>query len=205
MNIFKPIRDFVEKLDIQHISEARKAILWPLVDYINSKKQQEQPILLNFICTHNSRRSHLAQVWAQTIAAHFQIPHVTCFSGGTEATAVYPVVMETLGHAGFKILKENDGENPLYRIHFAAEAAPINVYSKKYDDKENPSSNFAAIMTCSQADAGCPLVMGSEKRITITYLDPKNSDGTPQQKEVYAARSKQIATEMKYVFTQINQ
>jgi arsenate reductase len=36
------------------------------------------------------------------------------------------------------------------------------------------------------------------------YEDPKVSDGTPQQQEVYQERSEQIATEMKYVFSKIN-
>jgi len=47
-------------------------------------------------------------------------------------------------------------------------------------------------------------VAGSDKRISIMYEDPKISDGTPQQQEVYTARSEQIAIEMKFVFSQIN-
>lgn len=203
MKLLIPIQKYIEKLDIASLSEDRKIILQPLVDYINSKTQTNQIIHLNFICTHNSRRSHLAQVWAQAMASYFNIPNIACFSGGTEATAVYTMVIETLENAGFDISKEGDNKNPLYRINFTLNEKPIIAFSKKYDDDFNPKSEFAAILTCSQADGGCPFVAGSEKRISIMYEDPKISDGTPKQKDAYLERSKQIAAEMKYVFSQI--
>ncbi len=203
MKLFKPIRVYIEALDTTKLSEERKTVLQPLIDYINSKKKEEKPIQLNFICTHNSRRSHLAQIWAQTMAEYFRIKNITCYSGGTEATAVYPMVVETLENTGFEILKEGDSKNPVYSIKYALEKSPIIAFSKKYDDEANPAADFAAIMTCSHADEGCPFVAGSEKRISIMYEDPKISDGTPQQKEVYLERSIQIATEMKFIFSQI--
>jgi arsenate reductase len=204
MKLLKPIQEFIEALDTANLPEERKNVLQPLIDYIISKKKEEKPIQLNFICTHNSRRSHLAQVWAQTLAEYFNVPNIECFSGGTEATAVYPIVIETLENIGFEISKEGDSKNPLYSINYSLGAKPVIAFSKKYDDDFNPQSAFAAIMTCSQADAGCPFVAGSEKRISIMYEDPKISDGTPQQKEVYLERSERIATEMKYVFSKIN-
>ena len=205
MKLLASIQEYIEKLETESLSEERKSILQPLIDYINSKKKEEKAIQLNFICTHNSRRSHLAQLWAQTMAEYFKIPNIQCYSGGTEATAVYPMIIETLENTGFGISIEGDSKNPVYSIKYASEKAPILAFSKKYDDAANPTKDFAAIMTCSQADEGCPFVAGSEKRIAIMYEDPKISDGTPQQKEVYAERSQQIATEMKYVFSQINQ
>lgn len=203
MKLLKPIRVYIEALDTTKLSEERKTVLQPLIDYINSKKKEEKPIQLNFICTHNSRRSHLAQIWAQTMAEYFGIKSIKCYSGGTEATAVYPMVVETLENTGFEISKEGDSKNPVYSIKYALEKTPIIAFSKKYDDEANPAADFAAIMTCSQADEGCPFVAGSEKRISIMYEDPKISDGTPQQKEVYLERSIQIATEMKFIFSQI--
>lgn len=204
MKLLQPIREYIEALEATNLSEERKTVLQPLIDYINSKKKEEKPIQLNFICTHNSRRSHLAQIWAQTVAEYFRIKSIKCYSGGTEATAVYPMVVETLENTGFEISKEGDNKNPIYSIKYALEKSPIIAFSKKYDDEANPAAGFAAIMTCSQADEGCPFVAGSEKRISIMYEDPKISDGTPQQQEVYAARSEQIAIEMKFVFSQIN-
>jgi arsenate reductase len=52
------------------VSDERKALLQPLVDYIQNKVNLQEQIRLNFICTHNSRRSHLSQIWAQTMAFH---------------------------------------------------------------------------------------------------------------------------------------
>ncbi|QQX77081.1 MULTISPECIES: protein-tyrosine-phosphatase [Aequorivita] len=204
MKLLAPIQEYIEKLETESLSEERKSILQPLIAYINSKEQEKKAIQLNFICTHNSRRSHLAQLWAKTTAEYFKIPNIQCYSGGTEATAVYPMIIETLENTGFEISKEGDSKNPVYSIKYASEKAPILAFSKKYDDVANPTKDFAAIMTCSQADEGCPFVAGSEKRIAIMYEDPKISDGTHQQKEVYAERSQQIATEMKYVFSNID-
>lgn len=53
------------------ISTERKTVLQPLVDVIQSKINHNQTLNLNFICTHNSRRSHLAQIWVKTAAAYY--------------------------------------------------------------------------------------------------------------------------------------
>ncbi len=204
MKLLNPLQKYIENLDTVCISEERKTILQPLVEYIQSKSASKEKIQLNFICTHNSRRSHLAQVWAQTMAAYFNIPKIDCFSGGTETTAVYPSIIQSLEDTGFDVLIQTQGENPHYKIIYTSENDSILAFSKKYDDVFNPQNSFAAIMTCSQADAGCPFVAGAATRIAITFEDPKISDDTDKQKEVYAARSKQIATEMKYVFSKIN-
>ncbi|WP_158860792.1 arsenate-mycothiol transferase ArsC [Lunatibacter salilacus] len=202
--LFQKIEDLIQSLDIKSISEARKTTLQPLLDYIQSKVQQQEDVLLNFICTHNSRRSHLSQVWAQVMAAHFGIPKVFTYSGGTEATAMFPKVGETLKGQGFEITPLSEGINPVYAIKYAENAPPIIAFSKTYDHTFNPTSSFAAIMTCSQADAGCPFIAGAEKRIPITYDDPKAFDGTPQQAEKYKERSLQIATELYCVFSKIS-
>lgn len=164
----------------------------------------QQEIRLNFICTHNSRRSHLAQVWAQTLACYFNIKNVFCYSGGTEATALFPMVIETLQHSGFEISPISEHGNTVYSIKYAINEHPVIGFSKKLDEDFNPKSDFAAIMTCSQADAGCPFIAGAEKRIPMMYEDPKAFDGTLQQAEKYKERSIQIATEFFYVFSQIN-
>lgn len=202
--LFSEIEQVIKELNPETISNQRKAVLQPLIDYIQSKVSNHQDIRINFICTHNSRRSHLAQIWAQTLAYHFTIKNLFCYSGGTEATALFPVVVETLQNLGFKIKSISESNNPIYSIKYADNAYPIIGFSKKLDDDFNPKSEFAAIMTCSQADDGCPFVVGAEKRIPITFEDPKIFDGTPQQAEKYQERSLQIATELFYVFSQIN-
>ena len=201
--LFSGIEEVIASLHTSTISEERKQTLQPLIDFIQEKSSTNNTIRLNFICTHNSRRSHLSQVWAQVMANYFEIKNVFSYSGGTEATALFPMVAETLKKSGFQIFTISKGENPVYSIKYAANEAPVIGFSKKYDDDFNPNSQFAAIMTCSQADGGCPFIAGAEKRIPITFEDPKAFDNTPQQAEKYLERSNQIATEMMYVFSQI--
>jgi len=201
--LFKTISNEIEKLEIQTISDERKAILTPLVDYLKDKIKENKYIRLNFICTHNSRRSHLSQIWAQTMAAYYNINNVWCYSGGTEATAMFPKVGETLTNQGFKIAKLSEENNPVYSIKFSENEASVIAFSKQFGDAFNPVSEFAAIMTCSSADEACPFVLGCDKRIAVTYEDPKKSDGTSQQTETYLKRSLQIAIEMKFVFSSL--
>ncbi|MYY25732.1 arsenate-mycothiol transferase ArsC [Elizabethkingia anophelis] len=186
-----------------NINEERKNVLWPLIGYIQKKINDKQRININFICTHNSRRSHLSQIWAQAAASYFNIPGVYCYSGGTEETALFPKIIETLKIQGFNILKISDGNNPVYAIKYSANTPPVIGFSKKYDNPFNPEDSYAAVMTCSQADEGCPFIAGAEVRIPITFEDPKKSDNTPEQTHVYAERSLQIAAEMLYVFSSI--
>tara|TARA_R110002050_G_scaffold74772_4_gene160136 strand:- start:36602 stop:37234 length:633 start_codon:yes stop_codon:yes gene_type:complete len=202
--LFSEIENLIKTFNSQTISEERKAVLQPLTDFIQTKVSKNQEIRINFICTHNSRRSHLSQVWAQTMANYFNIKNVFCYSGGTEATALFPMVAETLQNSGFQINTISKNENPVYSIKYSNNEHPIIGFSKKLDDEFNPKSEFAAIMTCSQADGGCPFIAGAEKRIPITFEDPKIFDSTPQQAEKYNERSMQIATELFHVFSQIN-
>lgn len=201
--LFNAIVDVISSLNINDISVGRKTALQPLIDFIQKKVNDREDIRLNFICTHNSRRSHLSQVWAQTIASYFNIKNVFCYSGGTEATALFPFVAETLKKSGFQIQMISKGNNPIYDIKYAKNESPVVGFSKKFDDPFNPQSKFAAIMTCSQADNDCPFIPGAEKRIPIPFEDPKLFDSTPQQSEKYRERSLQISSELIYVFSQI--
>ena len=202
--LFSDIDNIIKELHPQTITAERKAILQPLTEFIQSKLSNNQEIRINFICTHNSRRSHLSQVWAQTLAYYFNIKNVFCYSGGTEATALFPMVAETLQSSGFQIKTISKNENPIYSIKYSDNEHPVIGFSKKLDDDFNPKSEFIAIMTCDSADEACPFVPGAEKRIPITFKDPKAFDNTPQQAEKYNERSLQIATELFYVFSQIN-
>ena len=197
------INTFIEKLDILEISKERLEILEPIVNHISEEIKVNKRINLNFICTHNSRRSHLSQVWAQTIAKFYNITNVYCFSGGTEVTAMFPSSGIALEDAGFIVKKLTDSKNPIYSISSDENALPIIGFSKRYDDDFNPENDFTAILTCSSADKDCPYIPGANKRIALTYEDPKAFDNTPQQREMYFVRSKQIATEMKYIFSKV--
>ena len=201
--LFEGISKSIESLVTENITNERKEILNSLVTYLKNKIASNSPIRLNFICTHNSRRSHLSQIWAKTLAEYYAINNVTSYSGGTEATALFPKVAETLISQGFQINTISQGDNPVYSVKYAHNEPPIIGFSKEFSDAFNPNSDFAAIMTCSSADEGCPMVFGCDKRIAITYEDPKVSDGTPKQSEIYLERSLEIATEMKFVFSSL--
>lgn len=198
--VYPKIEQTIQSLNIDTISEERKVLLQGLINYLKPKIENKEHINLNFICTHNSRRSHLSQIWGQVIASYLNIKNVTCYSGGTEATAMFPKVGETLSNQGFIILKLNQTENPVYAVKFSDTIHPVVCFSKTYDASFNPKFGFGAIMTCDSANEACPLVKGAESRFPITYKDPKAFDGTPLQAEKYLERSIQIASELLYVF-----
>jgi len=181
----------------------RRMMLSQLTDFIQTRRTSNLPIYLNFICTHNSRRSHIAQLWAQAAAHYYNLPNVVCFSGGTEATAFNPRAVKAMQDAGFVITMKKEGENPVYEVRFAGGVAPVVSFSKKYDDPVNNNEGFAAVMTCSHADENCPLVIGASTRIALTYDDPKNFDGTSLEEIKYAERVREIGRELLFAFSQV--
>lgn len=203
--MYLEIVEIINSFDANNIKAERKAVLELLVQYIGNQYKNDASIRLNFICTHNSRRSHLSQIWAQTMAHYFILENIFCYSGGTEATALFPKVAETLTSQGFKMQKLSKDDNPVYAFKYAANENPIICFSKKYNDTFNPEKNFAAILTCNSADENCPVVLGADARFPIKYDDPKAFDNTELQAEKYAERSLQIAEEMWWVFTQIKE
>lgn len=194
------ILETISQFSENKILEERKKILQPLIEYIRQNHRDRKSINLNFICTHNSRRSHLSQIWAQVMAYHFGIKDVNCYSGGTEATALFPQVAATLTEQGFHVTKLSENANPVYAVKYAQNEHPVIAFSKKYNDQFNPEADFCAIMTCLSADQGCPFIAGAEKRISVQYEDPKVFDGTDLMEEKYAVRSLEIAEEMWYIF-----
>ena len=191
----------VEKARSLAISDERKGILQVLIDYVQKKLEAGDQVDLNFICTHNSRRSQFSQIWAQTAADYFGVP-VRCFSGGVEVTAFNERAVDSIGRSGFRVSKKGD-ENPKFFVFKSNDAEPITTFSKLFDDSINRSERFATVMTCAHADENCPFIPGAEVRIPVRYQDPKPFDDTPQESEKYDERSMQIASEMFYVFSQV--
>lgn len=204
--MFLALQNYLHDLTIlfPDIREERKEKLMEVAHFIRLKLEASKPAKLVFICTHNSRRSHFAQVWT-TVAAHYVgIQSIEAYSGGTEATAFNPRAVASLKRAGFMI-DNPDGSNPEYTLRYDCSAMPISCFSKTFDDSINPQRNFAAIITCSDADANCPLVPGAELRVPITYRDPKEWDNTRQEEAIYDERCQQIATEMAYMVRQVQE
>jgi len=201
-----PLREYVEAraAEFDQIPEERRAQLAEIAVFVRTRVRLGQPALLTFICTHNSRRSHLAQVWAKVAATYYGAHGVETFSGGTEATAFNPRAIQALKRAGFAIAtSEPDKSNPHYHVRFHDSGPTMECFSKVYHEDPNPKKDFCAVMTCSQADQSCPLVAGAALRIAVPYEDPKAFDGTPEETERYDERCKQIAREMLYIFSKV--
>ncbi len=188
-------------VELDYIPVERRQQLHDLAMFVAERTRGGEPAPLVFICTHNSRRSHTAQLWAQAAAHHFGINGVETYSGGTEATAFDPRAVAALERAGFAIDAVSAGDNPLYAVRFSESAELMQCFSKVYDQPPNPTGGFCAVMTCGAADVGCPVVFGAARRIAITYDDPKAADGTTQEAAVYDERCRQIAREMLYAFS----
>lgn len=198
------LQEYINSLEkeVDQIPKERKNKLLEVANFIRVKLKTRDPVKLTFICTHNSRRSHLCQVWAATLAEHFGLKGIETYSGGTEATTFNPRAIEALKHAGFTI-EDPEGENPRYNVFYDEQEEPLVCYSKTFDDEANPSKNFVAVITCSDADENCPFVPGAEKRFSIPYVDPKESDGTPREEEIYDECCRQIATEIYYLMSAV--
>lgn len=206
IEFYKPLGNIIQSLinNFDAIPTERKSILKQLTGFVEGKVSSNQKVELIFICTHNSRRSHLSQIWAQAAAAYYGVPNVLCYSGGTEATAFNPRAIKAMEQAGFKFTKTSNTDNPFYEVSFSDNVNKIIAFSKKYNSGVNPKKNFVAIMTCSHADENCPVVFGMEKRISLPYNDPKDFDGTPQEAEKYSERVMEIGTEILYAFSHVS-
>lgn len=204
MNTLNPsINHQITKLNVESISSERRQVLDSLVFYMQDKLANKLSINLIFICTHNSRRSHFAQVWAQTFTTYFKLKNIHSYSGGTEATAIYSTVINTLANQGFETHLIGTGQDEIYSIRLGVNEQPIIGFSKLWNDSFNPQSNFAAVMTCAQADADCPYIAGAEKRIALPFTDPKDYDNSTYETEGYLTKSLEIATDLFYVFNKL--
>ena len=205
MDMIPTIKTYCDNLtkDFSKIPAQRKEVLEEITQYIAKKNTLNKPVNLVYICTHNSRRSHFGQVWAYVASKYYTIPNVHIFSGGTEATAFNVNAINALKRIGFDVNAITIEKNPTFHISFDEQENPIVCFSKVYDDAKNPQNEFAAIMTCSDAEENCPFIPGVELRIGTTYDDPKEFDNTPLQDAKYDERCRQIALETFYVFSKL--
>lgn len=198
------IKNLCESLTKQFdsIPEKRKEVLEKITGYIQHRKDVKQPISLVYICTHNARRSFFGQIWAQTAASFNNIDNCTTYSGGMEVTRCHPNAIKALQNQGFEVIVKENATNPIYELSFGGDEKII-CFSKLFNDKTNPSQDFAAIMVCSDAETNCPFIPDAALRISTTYDDPKEFDGTLNESEKYVERATQIAIECLYVFSNV--
>lgn len=202
-SFFPALEETFSSLPIFQIPAERMSVIDAMVDYILAKIKSNEEVRLNFICTHNSRRSQFSQIWAKTAADYHGI-EVFCYSGGVEVTAFNERAVSAIKRDGFKVVQKGE-ENPVYFVFHGEESEPIVTFSKVYDDAINPNSGFAAVMTCDHADENCPFIPGAEKRIPLRFEDPKAFDGTVLEEKMYTERSHQIAAEMFLIFQRVKE
>lgn len=192
----------LDRFDSANISEERKAVLAPMISYISNQLVENNEIRLNFICTHNSRRSQISQVWAQALAWYYNLP-IIAYSGGVEVTAFNPRAIDALSRIGFTIINRQESTNPTYLIFSNQGGLPIIGFSKQFNNPANSCASFAAIITCDHADTNCPYIPNASERIPVKYKDPKWSDDTDQELSAYDETVFEIGQELNYVMNTI--
>lgn len=205
--LFPEVATYLEqrRLEFDSIAIERREQLEAVAQYVANRLQAQNEAKLTFVCTHNSRRSHLSQVWARVCADALGIAGIETYSGGTEATAFNPRAVDALQRAGLEISTDDpQAANPVYLVRSGPEGRAERCWSKVYDQPPNPTAGYCAVMTCSEADGACPVVPGCELRAAIRYEDPKVADGTDQEQARYSERSEQICREMLYLMNRIS-
>lgn len=201
-NLYNSIINLIKEFDL--ITENRKKELESLALAIEESFNKFGKAEITVICTHNSRRSQLGQLWIKTAAIHYGIKNIYTFSGGTEATSFNYRMVNAVKAYGFNVKQLDENANPKYHISLGEEDVSMDIlYSKVYSENYNPQSNYIAIMVCSQADEGCPFVAGAYKRISLPYLDPKEFDDTELESIKYLEKVKEIGREMLYTVSKI--
>ncbi|UMB54965.1 hypothetical protein MKD41_05695 [Lutibacter sp. A64] len=182
------------------IDTARIDLLTNIAQYIANEFKKNKPIHLNFICTHNSRKSQLCQVWAKYAIDYFKLKNIDSFSGGTAVTAFYRNTVKTLQEVGFKFeISEFSHQNPVYLISYKNCTNPIIGFSKFFDDEINKKP-FIAITTCSNAKENCPFISEAIERFHLPFNDPKTFDNSLYKAEKYLETNQQIAGEIHFIF-----
>src|ERR1051325_2664349 len=199
------LRPYVNEVanELDKVSAERKVVLDEIAAEIAVELKAGKAVQLTFICTHNSRRSHMSQIWAQTAAYYYGLERVHAFSGGTETTACNCRTVTAMRRAGFDIQDATAGDNPIYLVRYADDRPAIRAYSKLYNADSNPKRDFIALMTCSVADKTCPVVKGAVARYAIHYADPRLCDDTPTETAAYNDRCREIAREMFYIMSEV--
>ncbi len=200
------IKKYIQKvvIDLGKIPQKRKKILLEIVSYIKQNYLIEDRSNIIFICTHNSRRSQLAQCWLSVSCRYYNLNKINTFSGGLEITSLNSNALNALKRSGF-IVNHIDTKDNIYLLKTSKKNKGQTLYSKKHDSKNNPQRKFLAIITCSDANKQCPVVRGADKKIFLPYHDPRISDGSGLEKTTYDQSCFNIAQEMFYIMKKVKE
>jgi arsenate reductase len=182
------------------ISPKRKELLLQISKTVQSTIQSEKNAQLLFVCTHNSRRSQFAQIWAAILAEYYELP-IQAYSGGTEVTQIHPTVVQVFEKYGLEFSSTTESKNTNYTLHL--KRSTLSLFSKLYDAATNPHENFIALMTCSEAADNCPFIPGSRQRFAFSFEDPKIHDGTSTEFSAYENTATEIGRELVCIFEQL--
>jgi arsenate reductase (thioredoxin) len=204
--MYPKIKDTCQSLcsTFDSIPQERIEILTAIARPFAEELLNSNQLQVIYICTHNSRRSHFAQIWSEIASHYFHINRCSHFSGGTEVTRINQHVLAALAQQGFDVQELDDSTNPSVAIRYGDDHEIV-CYSKTYDDRSNPQSDFIAVMTCDHADENCPFIPGAKQRIPLTYEDPKKYDQHDNVVEKYKMKSAEIGREMLYLFSLIEE
>lgn len=194
--------DYISKrlTEFGRITQDRRPSLERLATLIAGRRATSRDTKVVFVCTHNSRRSQLAQVWATAAVHHFAIAGIDALSAGTRATEVDRRAIETLERAGFTWTQSN-GHNPTYTVRVGSTDQTLPLFSKTLSDSFEATTDFIAVITCSNADLACPVIEGASDRLSLSYDDPRAADGSSYETDIYDECCRSISREMLYVFS----
>lgn len=194
-----------ELIDETHRQAGDKLAKWLSANY-----KAGQPLSVIVVCTGNSRRSMLGSAMGNLAAAYYGLDDIRFYSGGTNPSAFNKRTIATLQDIGFDIAAtgsqairgETESPNPIFRVAWGHGLETVE-FSKHYADESNPHQNFAALMVCTEADEGCPVVPGAGLRLSMPYEDPKAYDDSPFEATKYAERRDDIGRLMLWVLCQV--
>ncbi|MBS0001177.1 MAG: hypothetical protein KFF73_19490 [Cyclobacteriaceae bacterium] len=178
----------------------RRFVLDEIADYIIGSSQFEGEASLVIIGSNNSTRSILAEAWAKAAAYYYGISNIHVFSGGLNISSISTNAVIALEKAGFIVYKTRNGQNPPYEIKYSYNIPPVYIQSKKHNDTNNPKEGYGIIVVCPNADSNLSAMKGNNFRTSLYYFDPRAYDLAEDSLDQYLLRSREIATEMFYIF-----
>lgn len=186
------------------ITAKRKEELKHLAELIVSEYDDYGEVDIIVICTENSLRSQLVQLWVKSISENYNLDFLNAFSGGTKVTSFNSNMVNALSDYGFSIEKLNDIENPGYLISQSEDDKSTDVmFSKLYDDEFNPEYDFIALIVCDVAAENCPVVEDSSHRLVLPYENVKQFDNTEEQLDKYKEKIEEIGREMMFMIMNV--
>jgi len=203
--LYPILKDYVKDFhkEFRNISEERRYRLNEIASYVRQQKKQNQIAQLLFITTNQSTIGQMAQIWAETAAFYYGLNNVTTFSGGLHPDTISEKMIFALERAGYIVYTTELSGGVVYKVKYSYNLKPIIVFPKKINHKKNPDGQFMAIIIEPNANANLTEVKGAQKRLSIYYDDPQGYEGVPEEEKIYNERSRQIALEMFYVFSQL--